>query len=40
MAGGVCDNEIIWDIEKCGLKKEMQDHNLVFEAIENFNFWS
>ena len=35
---GVCDNEPIWDIEfLSGLKKEMQDHNLVFEAIENFN---
>ena len=35
---GVCDNEPIWDIEFLGgLKKEMEDHNLVFEAIENFN---
>ena len=35
---GVCDNEPIWDIEfLSGLKKDMQDHNLVFEAIENFN---
>ena len=35
---GVCDKEPIWDVEfLSGLKKEMQDHNLVFEAIENFN---
>ena len=35
---GVCDNEPIWDIEFLGgLKKEMENHNLVFEAIENFN---
>ena len=35
---GVCDNEPIWDIEFLGgLKKEIEDHNLVFEAIENFN---
>ena len=35
---GVCDNEPIWDIEfLSGIKKEMEKHNLVFEAIENFN---
>ena len=35
---GVCDNEPIWDFEfLSSLKKEMNDHNLVFEAIENFN---
>ena len=35
---GICDKEPIWDIEfLSGLKKEMQEHNLVFEAIENFN---
>ena len=35
---GVCDKEPIWDFEfLSGLKKEMKDHNLVFEAIENFN---
>ena len=35
---GICDKEAIWDIEfLSGLKKEMQEHNLVFEAIENFN---
>ena len=35
---GVCDNEPIWDYDLLsGLKKDMSDHGLVFEAIENFN---
>ena len=35
---GVCDNEPIWDYELLsGLKKDMANHGLIFEAIENFN---
>ena len=33
---GVCDNEPIWDIELfSAIKKEMEDHGLIFEAIES-----
>ena len=35
---GVCENEPIWDYEMLfSLKKELQDHGLQLEALENFN---
>ena len=35
---GICENEPIWDIELLsGLKSELEEYGLVFEAIENFN---
>ena len=35
---GVCENEPIWDFDLLsGLKREMKEHGLIFEAIENFN---
>ena len=35
---GICENEPIWDIELLsGLKNELEEYGLVFEAIENFN---
>ena len=35
---GVCDNEPIWSFEFLNsLKKEMNDHDLQLEALENFN---